>query len=115
MARYAGSCHCGRVRFEVELEPERGGVCNCSYCRRRGTVGHYVDPDDLELLAGEEWLSEYRFGSRQAVHSFCRVCGIHPFALYSYQGTVRYGVNLGCLEGVDVHALETTLNDGAAY
>src|SRR5688500_7219100 len=32
---YTGSCHCGDVRFEVDLGlAEGGGKCNCSICRK---------------------------------------------------------------------------------
>lgn len=115
MAKYAGSCHCGCIQFEVEVELTHPGVCNCSYCRRRGTIGHYVDLENFKLLSGKESLSEYRFRNREAIHYFCKECGINPFAYYSYQGVQRYGVNLGCLEGVDIYALQPTVNDGAAY
>ena len=38
MARYEGSCHCGRVAYEVEADLARTITCNCSYCQRRGSV-----------------------------------------------------------------------------
>ena len=115
MPRYSGHCHCGAVRFEIESELDQPGVCNCSYCVRRGTIGHYVDPEDFTLIAGKESLSEYRFRTKVARHYFCKTCGISPFAYYSWQGVDRYGVNLGCLDGVDVYAMKPAINDGAAY
>ena len=36
MKTYQGSCHCGRVRFEVRTELTRVSECNCSICRRKG-------------------------------------------------------------------------------
>jgi hypothetical protein len=33
-----GSCHCGAVRIEVPGAPEWLGRCNCSFCRRVGSL-----------------------------------------------------------------------------
>jgi hypothetical protein len=37
---YAGSCHCGAVRFEVDLELDHVRVWDCSICRKRGALNH---------------------------------------------------------------------------
>jgi hypothetical protein len=34
--KYKGSCHCGRVAFEVEGTIESGLACNRSMCERKG-------------------------------------------------------------------------------
>ncbi len=115
MATYSGSCHCGDIQFEIVSDLRNPGVCNCSYCVRRGTIGLYVALEDFTLKSGGESLGEYRFRTRTAAHYFCRRCGISVFGHYSWKGQERYGVNLGCLEGVDVYALEPRLNDGRAY
>jgi hypothetical protein len=35
---YTGSRHCGRVSFEVEGEVGEALACNCSICRRKGSL-----------------------------------------------------------------------------
>ncbi len=115
METYQGSCHCGDIQFEVLADLSDPGRCNCSYCRRRGTIGCYVDLGTLTVKSTQGSLAEYRFASRVAAHHFCRRCGINVFAHYSWQGVERYGVNLGCLEGVDPDPPNPRLNNGAAY
>ncbi len=48
--RLRGSCHCGRIRFEVKGEPASGLACNCSICRRRGSQLWSVRDVDLDAL-----------------------------------------------------------------
>jgi len=32
---YHGSCHCGRIAFDVEGELTQAMECNCSHCSRK--------------------------------------------------------------------------------
>lgn len=77
---YEGHCHCGAVRFEVEA-PDDVVVedCNCSICRMTGFLHLIVPRSRFRLLAGEDALTTYTFGTHTAKHTFCRVCGIKPF------------------------------------
>lgn len=47
---YTGSCHCGRIRFEVEGEVDSGLACNCSMCSRKGSLLWFV-PRDNHLIS----------------------------------------------------------------
>jgi len=101
MQTYRGSCHCGRVRFEVETELTRVTACNCSICSRKGALMHGVPAERFRLVGGEGELTEYQFNTRTARHFFCRTCGIHPFHRpRTNPDTVS--VNVRCLEGIDL-------------
>ena len=76
---YQGSCHCGRVRFEVDADLDHVRVCDCSICRKRGALLHRVDPDQLRLLTPLEDLTLYQFHTHTARDYFCPTCGILPF------------------------------------
>jgi len=56
----------------------------------------------------------YQFNSKVAKHYFCKVCGIYTFHRPRVAPD-QYGINVGCLDGVDSLSLEVGLNDGQAY
>ncbi|MGE0579722.1 MAG: GFA family protein [Geminicoccaceae bacterium] len=99
---YRGSCHCGAVRFEADLDLTQATYrCNCSICRRTRFWPAVAKPGNFRLLAGETELSEYLFNTRKNQHFFCRHCGVRPFGVGNDTPIGRmYGVNLGCLEDV---------------
>ena len=111
MTTYRGACHCGAVRFEAEGEIAQGEVCNCSICAKTAYVHWYVRPERFRLLAGDEALHNYQFGTRVAKNLFCRHCGISPFR-GARSDPDLIDINLRCVEGVDVDALPLIRFDG---
>ena len=99
---YRGSCHCGAVQFEAELDLAQGSFrCNCSICRRTRFWAAVARPEGFRLLAGEGGLAEYRFHTRKNQHFFCKRCGVRAFGVGNDTPIGRmYGVNIGCLEGI---------------
>ena len=78
--KHAGGCHCGAVRFEVEIDLGKGaGRCNCSICTKTAVTGAIVKPHAFKLLSGEESLSTYQWGGNISTRFFCKHCGIHSF------------------------------------
>ena len=111
---HRGSCHCGRVRFEVEAPAELDVLeCNCSICRMSGFLHLIVPAARFRLLAGEDALTEYRFHTGTARHRFCRHCGIKAFYVpRSHPDGID--VNVRCLEPGSVRALRIVpFDDGA--
>ncbi|ELQ6261312.1 GFA family protein [Cronobacter malonaticus] len=109
-----GQCHCGTVKFTVELTDGLNTArrCNCSYCRMRGAITVSAPLNGITVLEGKEKLTEYRFNTRQAVHYFCSVCGIYTFH-QRRSNPDQYGVNVACLEGVSPFDFpEITVTEG---
>ena len=99
-----GSCHCGKVQFEVDLELDAVRECDCSICRRRGALNHRVEESQLRLLTPLEDLSLYQWHTRTAKDYFCPVCGILPFRR-PRTAPQLWAVNVRCLEGVDLASI----------
>jgi hypothetical protein len=113
---YRGSCHCGKIRFEIDADLDHVRVCDCSICTKRGALIHRVEEECFRLLTPIEELSLYQWHTRTAKDYFCPCCGILPFrrprgALTSAEvaaGVARFhgwAVNVRCLDGVDLESL----------
>ncbi|HEX4404517.1 MAG TPA: GFA family protein [Polyangia bacterium] len=102
--RHEGGCHCGAVRFAVEVDlGEGGGRCNCTICTKTAVFGRIVKPAAFSLLAGQESLSTYEWGAKISKRFFCARCGIHCFGrgFLEQVGGDYVSVNLNCLDGYD--------------
>ncbi|HSC85929.1 MAG TPA: GFA family protein [Polyangiaceae bacterium] len=108
-AKHQGGCHCGAVRFEVEIDPMEPAVtCNCSICSKTGTMLNFVSADDFALLAGQDMLTDYQFNKKQLHHWFCSRCGVRSFAGgVGPTGKEMRAINVRCLDGIDVDAVPT--------
>ena len=111
MRTYTGGCHCGRVRFEVTADLTPVTECNCSICARKGYLHLIVPPERFRLLSGADDLATYRFGTMTARHHFCRHCGVASFYVPRSHPD-RIDVNVRCLDGVDLRALQIRPFDG---
>jgi hypothetical protein len=111
---YTGSCHCGAVQFECEIDLAAGTTrCNCSFCRKARFWMAFVKKDAFRLLRGADALVDYQHvpegKSEPFLHlKFCGRCGVRAFSeggfLPAFGGEFR-AVNLGCLDDVTVEEL----------
>lgn len=78
--KLTGSCHCGQVRYEVQVETLKVIDCNCSICTKRGALHLRVPAEAFGLKSGGAALKAYRFGTFTAKHWFCERCGIPVYS-----------------------------------
>ncbi|HEV7555523.1 MAG TPA: GFA family protein [Kofleriaceae bacterium] len=113
--KYQGSCHCGAVRYDVEMDPPtKAYACNCSICSRAGWLLAFAPRSSL-TLTGEDSLTDYQFNKKRTHHQFCKVCGVRAFSHGTDKaGSATVAINLRCLAGFDWTKLPVETFDGAS-
>jgi hypothetical protein len=115
--KHRASCHCGAVVLELDLpngivDPRR---CDCSMCRRKGTIMASVPLSGIKILRGGDMLRLYQFNTFTAKHYFCSVCGIYTHH-QRRSFPEQYGYNVACLEDVNPFLIENVpTNDGVNH
>ena len=112
---YTGGCQCGKVRFEVAAEIGEVISCNCSRCRRLGSLLAAAAASDFKLLSGDGAMTKFQFNKHLINHYFCATCGIQPYASGKGPGGKdMVMVNVRCLDGVDPEQFKVRKFDGAS-
>jgi hypothetical protein len=109
MKTYSGSCHCGDVRFEADIDLSAGSNrCNCSVCKKARAWFVIVKADHFREIAGTDRLTEYQWtpeGRKDTFlhYRFCKTCGIRTAGyggLDAKEGGF-YFVSVAALDNVD--------------
>jgi hypothetical protein len=104
---YQGSCHCGAVAFECELDLAAGTTrCNCSFCRKARFWMAFAKEGEFRLLRGQEALTDYRHTPPKMAQPFlhlffCNRCGVRAFSeggVLPQMGGSFHAVNVACLD-----------------
>ncbi len=79
MMKYAGSCLCGAVTFEIVGEFEDFYLCHCGRCRKDTGSAHaanlFSSTAELRWLSGQEECKTFNFRGEGHIKSFCINCG----------------------------------------
>ena len=96
------TCHCKEVQIELKLNNDLEEVvrCNCSLCKRRGSIMAQIKLKNLKIIKGSGKLKLYKFGKNKAEHFFCSICGIYTHHK-SQTNPENYEFNVACLDSVD--------------
>ncbi|MEX2201144.1 MAG: GFA family protein [Dongiaceae bacterium] len=83
--RIDGGCHCGRITYRAEIDPELVSICHCTDCQTlSGTafrVAVRTPEESFELLSGtpKTYVRIADSGNKRA-QVFCGDCGAHLYA-----------------------------------
>lgn len=109
------TCHCGAVRIEIPRRPRSLTNCNCSICRRYGTLWAYYKAAEVRVDGAPSSTSAYAWGDKRLRFVRCSTCGcithwerIHPTA------DSRVGVNARNFEPNALGPVRIRLLDGAS-
>lgn len=69
------TCHCSSVRIAIPRRPRTVTSCNCSICRRYGTLWAYYKSAEVKVTAAARSTQEYLWGDRSIGFVRCRECG----------------------------------------
>lgn len=97
-----GSCHCGALTYEAEIDPEGVTVCHCTDCQKMsGTAFRTVvraAEDDFKLLTGTP-KTYVKYGDSGAAREmgFCETCGSQIYGANAEGAPKIYGLRIGTL------------------
>jgi hypothetical protein len=95
-----GSCHCGAIRYEAEVDPGKVSLCHCTDCQvLSGSAFRFVvraTEADFRILAGTPkiYVKTAESGAKR-VQAFCPDCGTPLYATSAGDGPKMFGIRLG--------------------
>ena len=98
------SCHCGSIRFSIDLDKPLSEIvrCNCSICSRsKGFVMLCTLEENVTVVEGFESVTEYVFNTTEARHYFCIICGTHTHHK-SRNSPNKICINVACIEDFNI-------------
>ena len=77
MKCYRGSCHCGAITYEADIDLAQGTAkCNCTFCMKARSWKAFVKPTAFRLLSDGDIAVGYHSHPQASRKFFCRQCGI---------------------------------------
>ena len=108
------SCHCGSVKLEITPGPETVTDCNCSICRRYGTLWVYYAPRQVRITE-DVATQTYQWDDRSLYFHRCAECGCVTHWSPVDPTRDRMGINANLLSLDILAAARVHFLDGAAW
>ena len=100
--RVTGSCHCGAIAYEADIDPARVGICHCTDCQNLTGSAYRVSVpaarNAFKLVRGAPavYVKTADSGAKRA-QGFCQTCG-SPIYTYDIEKPETYGLRVGCID-----------------
>ncbi|HZA54566.1 MAG TPA: GFA family protein [Candidatus Udaeobacter sp.] len=107
---YTGSCHCGAVRYEADIDLAQGtSKCNCTFCMKTRSWKAFVKPSSFRVLSGSDNIKGYHKHPLAPLKYFCDVCGVrtHEVGSADYMGGDFVGIFIATLDNAEPEELIT--------
>jgi hypothetical protein len=97
-----GACHCGKITYEAEVDPDGVRLCHCTDCQTLSSSAYRAAVSALDgsfrLLSGEPtvYLKIAESGTKRA-QAFCGTCGTPLYTALVASGPTKYGLRLGAI------------------
>jgi len=97
-----GSCHCGHVTYEAEIDPERVSICHCTDCQMLTGSAYRVTaptPAANVRLTGNPPKLYTKTGDngRKRLQYFCPECGSPLFTAGEGEDAEEWGIRWGSI------------------
>lgn len=95
-----GSCHCGQISYEAEIDPEEVYVCHCDDCQKiTGSAFRWavsVAAGDFKLLAGQpKTYVKIAESGAKSYQLFCPECASPIYSTSNGVGVKRINLRVG--------------------
>ncbi len=97
-----GKCHCGRITYEAEVDPDKVLICHCTDCQElSGSAFRIVvraPAHSFKLLSGEPktYVKQAESGTTM-IQAFCPDCGGPVYGAHAGDHPAFYGIRVSAL------------------
>lgn len=110
----SATCHCGALSITIPAPPTEITNCNCSICRRLGTLWAYYPAEQVSVRGHPEATDSYVQGDRTLRLVRCRTCGcVSHWEPLAMKPGARMGVNIRNFEPALIGSVRMRMLDGA--
>jgi hypothetical protein len=96
-----GSCHCGAIRYEAEVDPGKVVLCHCADCQQFAGAPYRAMvrplPGTLRMTGEPTHYTKTAGSGRQRVQAFCGTCGAQLYACDPGEAQDNLSLRIGAI------------------